>query len=333
MRELIVKRVGQALLCIVLLVQLSGCGGSSTRVYEDNLTGEPGQVLVVTEEPIKGSAFADSISWLLGEEYPYIPQVEPSFNTIFLPVKNFTGAFKSFRNILVIDYKADSLECDLYSAQDVWAEGQAVAYVIGPDQEAVWHHMRENRLGLERVFAQAERRRLIAGYRQARDAELSGLLHRRFGVALDIPKTMVMRVDTTDFTWVSLETKDISQGVLCYRYANRGGLRSVDTFVAHRDNFTRRYIPGPNPGTYMQVAKVLPAELSLLRFGEDTLVRVRGLWDVHGHAMGGAFLAYARLNPARDSVVVTDGYIYAPRFNKRDYVRQLEAILLSRVAE
>ena len=70
MRELIVKRVGQTLLCIVLLVQLSGWGGSATRVYEDNLTGEPGQVLVVTEAPIKGSAFADSISWLLGEEYP-----------------------------------------------------------------------------------------------------------------------------------------------------------------------------------------------------------------------------------------------------------------------
>lgn len=325
---------GVVLACGVLcLAMLHACKGNGAAVYEDKLSGEVGQILVVTEAPIKGEPFADSIRALFGEEYPYLPQVEPKFDVIFMPVKNFTGVFRSFRNIVVIDYKKDTTACGIYSANNRWADGQEVVYITGPSAEAVWQHMRANSYQLEQVFEQVERHRLIAGYKRARSKDLSKLVEHRFGVGVDIPKTMVQRVDTTDFVWISLETADISQGIVCYRYASSQLPSEADTLVLHRNGFTKRYIPGPTPGTYMQVAEAIPPELTRLRFGADTLVRMRGLWDVHGHAMGGAFISYARLNPTRDSVLVTEGYIYAPRFNKRDYVRQLDAILLSHVVE
>lgn len=325
-------RCGVVVLMLLLPFLFFGCRGGGV-VAGDKLTGELGQVLVVTESPIKGEAFADSIRSLFGEEYPYLPQVEPKFDMIFVPVKNFTGVFRSFRNVLVIDYKQDTTACGIYSADGRWADGQTVVYVVGPDASSVWEYMRAHAYELEQTYEQAERHRLIDGYQRARSEDLSRRVYRRFGVELDIPKSMVMRVDTTDFMWISLETADISQGILCYRYVSPGSLYSVDTLVLRRNAFTQRYIPGPNPGTYMQVSEFITPELKHLRYGDDSLVCVRGLWEVYGHAMGGSFLSHARLNAAGDSVVVTEGYIYAPRFGKRDYMRQLEAILLSHVVQ
>lgn len=318
------------LACVVLYSALfCGCKGDGSSEYEDKLSGEIGQILVVSEAPIKGGPLADSLRSLFGVEYPYLPQVEPRFDLVFVPMKNFTGVFRSFRNVLVIDYKRDTTDCDIYSASGCWAKGQEVVYVVGPDASSIWHAMRAHADQVVQRFEEAERERLIAGYSRARSEALSRCVSRRFGIELDIPKTMVLRVDTTDFTWISLETPDISQGILCYRYANFGSQYDVDTLVARRDAFTRRYVPGPNEGTYMQVSSFIRPELKRVRYGVDTLACVRGLWEVHGHAMGGAFVANARLNARGDSVVVSEGYIYAPRYNKRDYVRQLEAILLS----
>lgn len=322
------------LVAVVLFVfSFLGCGGGGgTAQFEEQLSGELGQILIITANPITGEPFADSIKAFFGDEYPYIPQVEPKFDVLFMPIKNFDGVFRSFRNILVLDWQKDTAACAIYSANDRWAKGQEVVYVVGSSAGAVWQHMRENRYRLEQIFEQAERHRLISGYSRVRHKALSGVIARKFGVQLDIPQSMIMRVDTTDFVWVSLETPDISQGIVCYSFPCAGfGLYSKDTLVARRNAFTQKYIPGPNPGTYMKVADVLPPEVRHLRFGEDSLVCMRGLWEVHGHPMGGAFISYARLNGSRDSVIVTDGYIYAPRFNKRDYMRQLDAILLSHV--
>lgn len=327
------SRYGVAALLLLFPLVFCGCKGGGTQVPGDNLSGELGQILVVTEAPIKGEVFADSIKSLFGEEYPYLPQVEPKFDIIFVPVKNFAGVFRSFRNVLVIDYKKDTAACGIYSANDRWAKGQEVVYAVGPDADAVWQYMRSNAYRLVQTFEQAERHRLISGYKRARSEDLSRRVLHRFGLELDIPKTMVLRVDTTDFMWISLETPDISQGILCYRYPNAAALYDVDTLVARRNEFTKRFIPGPNAGTYMQVSEFIRPELKHLRYGSDSLVCVRGLWEVHGHAMGGSFVSNARLNAAGDSVVVAEGYIYAPRFNKRDYVRQLEAILLSHVVQ
>lgn len=54
--------------------------------------------LAVTESPIKGEAFADSIRVTLWRGV-LLPSVEePKFDMIFVLRKNFTGVFRSFRN-------------------------------------------------------------------------------------------------------------------------------------------------------------------------------------------------------------------------------------------
>jgi hypothetical protein len=54
---------------------------------------------------------------------------------------------------------------------------------------------------------------------------------------------------------------------------------------------------------------------------------LRGLWRVEGDFMGGPFVSISQIDEQRNRIVTVEGYVYAPKYNKREYIRQLEAIL------
>jgi hypothetical protein len=45
--------------------------------------------------------------------------------------------------------------------------------------------------------------------------------------------------------------------------------------------------------------------------------------------MGGPFISFSILDEKRKRIVTVDGFLYAPTDDKRDLLRQIEAILLS----
>ena len=316
------------LLCLAVALGLCGCEGGQSSL--PGISGAPGQVLVVSAVPVKDSPLGDTLRAVLGAEYPYIPQSEPSFDLSFITESAFENVLRPFRNIVWVQTHPDSA-CRIRVAENRWAQSQVVLYVLGPDHNAVAAYLGEHREVLYQSLARAERMRLARANRASRQEELCGFLRSKHGVELVVPKTYALRADKPGFTWLSVETKDISQGLFVYSWRNWGQPFSVDTLMAHRNWYTSHYVPGPNDGTYMEVSTVVPPEATLLRMGGDTLLRVRGFWEVHGHAMGGAFVSYSQLVVGGDSVRTTEGYIYAPSKRKREYMRQLEAILLSQL--
>ena len=54
---------------------------------------------------------------------------------------------------------------------------------------------------------------------------------------------------------------------------------------------------------------------------------MRGLWEMENDMMGGPFVSYSQVDTAKNIVVVTEGFIYAPEKRKRDYIREMEAAL------
>jgi hypothetical protein len=50
---------------------------------------------------------------------------------------------------------------------------------------------------------------------------------------------------------------------------------------------------------------------------------------VQNDFMGGPFVMLAELDAFRQRVVVADGYVYAPSKDKRNFIRQVEAMIYS----
>lgn len=309
-------------------IVLFSCG-ESQQGLTSRVTGKPGEVLVVSSLDISKTPLHDTVESILKAEFPYIPQSEPSFSTMFVTEKTFSHILQPFRNILFIQFHTDSTRVSLRTAQDRWAVGQRLLYLSGPDQASIASYLGAHKELFYNLFEEFERTRLQDANRLLEEKSLGDSIRRFFGLSLLFPRGYQLRRTAPDFRWYSIETKDISQGILVYKFKRGTNCWALDTLIAHRDLMTHRYVPGPTPNTYMETAQTVPPTLSFHPWGADTVYQVRGFWEVHGHAMGGAFLSYSRLTAGRDSVVTTEGYIYAPKFKKRDYVRALDALLRS----
>ena len=54
---------------------------------------------------------------------------------------------------------------------------------------------------------------------------------------------------------------------------------------------------------------------------------LRGLWYMQGDFMGGPYINYTLVDEQRNRVICLDGYVFAPKFDKREYLRELEALI------
>ena len=59
-------------------------------------------------------------------------------------------------------------------------------------------------------------------------------------------------------------------------------------------------------------------------------VEIRGLWIYEGEVFvggGGPFVQYSILNEATNKITTVCGYVYGPKFDKREYIREIDAVL------
>lgn len=318
------------LLISVAMALISGCGGGGTPLSRS--TGNPGEVLVVGAYSFEKSALGDSLYALLSREYPYLPQSEKSFGVTFIGEKGFNHMLKPFRNILYIREAPDSVlneaRVQVRLERDKWATSQLVVYLLARDIGDIRSWLNREGETLYRIFEWEELNRLVKDYKRVHNEQLMDSWKAKYGMSPCMPPSIIKRVEEPDYSWASLETPHISQGLIMYRQPVYGGKSlCLDSILAQRDRFTRAFFPGPNEGTYVKVGRVVPPRGEWVLRGGDSVYYIRGFWEVEGHAMGGPFVSYSRLSRGGDSIITASGYVYAPRFAKRDYVRELEAML------
>lgn len=62
-----------------------------------------------------------------------------------------------------------------------------------------------------------------------------------------------------------------------------------------------------------------------MEFDGRFVQEVRGLWQMENDMMGGPFVSYAQVDTVNNRVIVTEGFVYAPEKNKREFIREMEA--------
>ena len=65
-------------------------------------------------------------------------------------------------------------------------------------------------------------------------------------------------------------------------------------------------------------------QMRMLEIDGRTWIEMAGLWDVENYVMGGPFVSYTTVNQATNEVVTLDCYVYAPKGDKRNMLRELE---------
>lgn len=311
-----------------VLAILTGCK-SKNRNLLPNVSGKAGEVMVVIErEDWEGSAGV-AIRESLADDTPYLAQREPLFNLSNVPPGSFNNMFKMHRNLLLVNVNPQNTTTGVVYKGNVWARPQAVVQINAADTEQAGNLFKESSAVIAEYFEQAERDRIIENSKLYEEKELQEPLKDLTGGFLHFPTGYRLKKWTDSFVWIADEKQYTMQTVMAYKFPVRKDPFSAANLVAERDSVMQANVPGMFEGSYMTTSTAFPPVTKSLRYRGRDFVEMRGFWEVYGDFMGGPFVSHAFYSPDGKEIIVLEAFVYAPRYDKRQYLRQVESVLYS----
>lgn len=352
------RSLGACLLPALLGIVLSagGCGVSSGD-FRPAAIGREGEITVVIDSTHWKGPVGAALRETVGGDINTLPAPEPAYrlravdltserqleelrkqkNLLFVaPLSDTTNTARYLRN--VFDAQAQEAirggQQALIGRTNLWRQGQQVYYVTGATPEAVVSTLTARGDEIRRAFDVMTRGRLEQDmFDKGRQFALEDTLLARYNFAVNVQHDYLIAMDTTQFVWLRRILSDTWRSLFVHwERANPADLTPA-WIHARRDSLTRRYIQGQVMGAVeIDVRRPLTTEnIDFLgRYGFET----RGLWHVVEHrdgemieyGMGGPFLTYTFYDQPTGRIYMIDGMVFAPGFEKREFLRQMEVI-------
>jgi len=327
------KRVLLSILPLLFVVFVTGCGRSgdsaASRILS-NVTGSSGEVVVVTEKSLWDGDQGKRLRDVFEAATPALPQYEPMFNLLQVTPAGFGKLYQNHRNLLVISVDPEITEPKVTFQTDTYAASQIMFKAVGPNSEAIVNEIVNKRQLILDKLVETERERWMRYYKRTQSSHNLNRLKDQHGISMPVPAGF--RVDETKpgFAWVALETPTTTQSVLIHYFkASGSSVFTRDSMIMIRNRMTMAEVKGPTPGTYMGIEERYPVEYKVFSHNGRNYAEIRGLWTLVNGFMGGPFITIMTYDEKNRRAVMLDGFVYAPNDNKRELIRQVEALLYS----
>lgn len=316
----------------IFLFSITSCEEMNERILP-TVSGKSGDLLVVVDSNNWNHQTGEAIQNIFSVEQSGLPQREAIFNLIKVPHRSFARIFHTMRNIIMVDIEP-SKETKISITEDVWAGTQLVVTITAPNDKVAAQTIEKNATTLLDYFNNRERERLQDKYKVNANSKNAKYLEGKYGVKINLDDLYVVAKETDDFIWMRKEKMvgehPVSYGMLIYTYPYvSDSTFDVHNLVAKRNEVTKEYVAGGNEDSYMQTyLEYVPREKEINLKG-IYVKELRGLWQMQGDFMGGPFISYTMVDEPNNRVITIDGYVYAPKFDKREFIRELEALALT----
>ncbi len=302
------------------------------RGYLTKLSGSPGEVLIVMSENDWNGTPGEACRELFSKPYDMLPQYEPIFDVVHITFASFKDFFRLHRNILIAEINPGTSETSMLIQKDQPAFSQLVITIQAGSDSAFTEILAENGERIITLYDELERQRIIMSNQQHTDQPLVNTIQEKYNVKMILPQGYTPGLDTTEFTWLVKEHNSIIQGILIYEYPYdfQEGI-TLEKLIDKRDEMLKLYVPGSVTGSYMTTEKEFQPSLNTYKLrGEIDIIEIRGLWKIeNGISMGGSFISISIPDKQNKRIITAEGFVYAAGFRKRNYMRELEAIVLS----
>jgi len=317
------------ILFALFLIVISSCKEKNRSSILPNVTGKAGEVILVIDNDLWDSNVGKEFRKKLVQDYPGLPQPEPLFDLIQIPYQAFSSIFKSHRNILIVRVDKEYKEPRMIIQKDLYAKPQMVINIIAPDITILESLIAEKGDLIVDRLMNMETSRYAKNYIKYQEKQVSEGIEKKFKIGITFPSGFKIDMDTTSFMWIANDSPTTSQSVLIFTYKRPQVDLTTPYLIAKQNEFTKRFVAGPNPNSFMTIESEMEPFRREVEVNKHKVIELRGLWRVEGDFMGGPFISFIIDDEKNDRVIHIDGFVYAPQFKKRDYIRQLEAILYS----
>ncbi|MBW7848101.1 MAG: DUF4837 family protein [Bacteroidales bacterium] len=310
---------------------LYSCSGGEPRIARS--VGATSEILVVTQnEGQWNGPIGEAVRAFFGREQYGLPQGEPTYKVTSINVAKLSDMFKKHRNLFVIEIDPKLKEAIVEARTDVWSKPQRIIKITAPDATTWLDAFDKQKEGLMLLYDQTERERLMNIFRPTAKVDVMEAVFKAFALKMTIPEGFYIAKSEPGFMWIRKETNDFSQGFILYQRPYRDTTQfTLNRLVRLRDSLVMQHIPGPSDGSFMSTEREFtpPVSHPTAHFVTDYAVEMRGMWNVTGDFMAGPYVSFTFVNPVSKQLVTAEGYVYAPGKDKRDLLRQLEALLYS----
>ena len=309
------------------LLALSLLGCKSTPALLPTVSGKAGEVLVVIEKNDWDSQLGESVRGVLADEYPFLPVQEARYSVSNVSHGGFIEMFQVHRNIVFFDINPQAASTGVKFIKDKWATPQCLVLVSAHTAEMADSLFRDKAELIIETIEQAERERVITNTRKYENKSVYPAVSKVFGGSVHVPSGYKLAKITDDFAWIQDKKQYTTQGIFVYRYPVGKDDFTMENLVKNRNRMLKANVPGMFEGTYMVTGTYWTPQTRYLKYKGRDFAETHGMWEVEGDFMGGPFVSHAFYPPDGKYIVVAEAWVYAPKFDKRQYLRQTESLL------
>ena len=324
------KNILIPILCLIIFCACSG-QQESNRPTKKGSSGKTLEVLLIADETVYNGNTKKLIDSLFNRPQEGLNSPEPIFDVVNIPTSSFknTAMFQVHRNVIMLDINSENPN-KVYLHHDKWSAPQIVFDFAANSRENLDTLFQKYYPRMLQEIYRAEHRRIIKAFNGTAGYEVMEKIKKQFGFELTVSgefELAKLSNPTPEMGWVRKETKDFGIGVLIHTqpYENENMFEKEN--ILNQTDTIMKHVGGPADGSYMGTERRIDAVFSISDMQQSSYcIEARGLWRLFGDFMGGPYISYTMLTPNKKEVVTLIAYVYSPRFEKRDYLMQVESI-------
>ena len=323
------KRILSILIAALTVIGLASCSGSGKTLLP-NVSGKAGEVIVVIERADWEGALGNEVRDLLACDCPWLYIREPLYSLVNVAPGGFADLFKVHRNIVIFQIDPQAVNTGVLVKNDVWASPQCVVQVSAHDSEEAIATLKEKGATIVSAIEQAERDRVIRNTLLYEERPIAEAVNEIMGGSPHFPSGYKLKMKNDHFVWIADEKQYTTQGVFVYKYpVTKDDPFTLESIIAKRNEMLQENVPGMFENTYMTTAEYIAPTMEFIKYKGREFAQTRGYWEVYNDYMGGPFVSHSFYSPDGSEIIVTEAFVYAPRYDKRQYLRQVESLLYS----
>lgn len=313
--------------------------------------GETGEIILVADSTLWKGELGQALRSTLNVEVPGLGQDEPLFSVRYIEPSLFNSVLNKTKNIIFVatldsqskggqivrnfmspNYIQENPDKYVISQKDIYASGQEVLYLFSATAAELTQKINDNPSLIRNFFNQKEKERTVQNLFTAKERTgISNKMLEEHDYYLRIPNGYRIEANEPDFVWYRSPGQGVDKNVFVYITSYRSDESFENSNVIKlRNQATGTYIyEDPEDASSFIVADTVNIDpyFRSFRFNGKYAKEVRGIWRANNLSMGGPFVGYTFVDEETNIQYYIDGFVIAPGKSKREYLRELDAIL------
>jgi hypothetical protein len=351
------KKLNFLLSFFVITLLITSCDKKARESASNSLLpqaqGDISEIILVMDSAKWAGKLGDELKNILRSPMPGLPQDEPRYTVRYINPYSFTSILKQARNVIFVTsledksssgqklksyFTKESLDrinkdpkLFMYSKKDEFAKGQEVLHLFGKTDQELIQNLSDNKGKIIQHLSKIEKERLIESiYKGGHEKGIGQMLRNKYQFGLKVPKGYEIAIEEEDFIWLRKMDHDVDKSIfISYTNYTSEEVFEDKNIINLRNTIAKKHLYGDpeNLESFVITEHIMPPVHTTVNFNNKYAVETRGLWKTNNISMGGPFISYTVVDEKLGRLYYIEGFVYGPGKNKRDFMKEMEAIL------